>query len=157
MSTQTKADGGQDADRDVARARLHLNLGAARGVCVSLVGLCVVCVCLLCVCLCVVLTLWPVRRLVNLADATAQPQLQPKSRCACLAAAASVLPSASPLSLILLSPSLSLCRHRASPHGILQFLWDFEIAFSTFAALSRTSRQLFICLPLPPAPAAIEL
>lgn len=32
MSTQTKVDGGQDADRDVVRARLHLNLGAAGAV-----------------------------------------------------------------------------------------------------------------------------
>lgn len=32
MSTQTKADGGQDADGDVVRARLHLNLGAAGAV-----------------------------------------------------------------------------------------------------------------------------
>lgn len=44
MSTQTKADGGQDADGDVVRARLHLNLGAAG------VSLCWVCVYLLCVC-----------------------------------------------------------------------------------------------------------
>lgn len=49
MSTQTKADGGQDADRDVARARLHLNLGAARGVCVT--SGCVCCVCMSVVCL----------------------------------------------------------------------------------------------------------
>lgn len=54
MSTQTKADGGQDADGDVVRARLHLNLGAAGGE--SLLGGCVsvVCVCLLCVLVCCV-------------------------------------------------------------------------------------------------------
>jgi len=39
---------------------------------------------------------------------------------------------------VLLCCPVSLCRQQAStPHGILQFLWDFEIAFSTFAARER--------------------
>lgn len=53
-----------------------------------------------------------------------------------------------------LSLCLSLChRRRASPHGILQFLWDFEIAFSTFAALANVAPTFHLSSPSLPSPA----
>lgn len=116
---------------------------------------CCVCVYLLCVCLCVVLTLWLVRRLVNLADATAQPQLQPKPRCACLAAAACLLPSAFFPSLT--SCSLHSCPFVATARRRMEFCNFFGILKLLFLLLqlSRERRGNFSSgfpshLPLPP-------
>lgn len=118
------------------------------GVCGSSVCVSVLCVCVSIVCLCVVLTLWPVRRLVNLADATAQPQLQPSQDAPAWPTAFFLLLLPLPPSYMLLSLCLSLCRpRRASPHGILQFLWDFEIAFSTFAALANVAPTFHLSSP----------
>lgn len=118
-------------------------------VCVSVVCVSVVCVCMCCVCLCVVLTLWPVRRLVNLADATAQPQLQPSQDAPAWPPASSLLfpplPSYIPLSLYICPFVAATARRRmefCNFFGILKLLF-------LLLQLSRTSRQLFICLPPP--------
>lgn len=116
------------------------------GVCGSSVCVSVLCVCVSIVCLCVVLTLWPVRRLVNLADATAQPQLQPSQDAPPWPPAFFLLLPPLPPSYMLLSLPM-LVPLSPPPHGILQFLWDFEIAFSTFAALANVAPTFHLSSP----------